>query len=112
MKKEGLKRKLVRTLVLGLITTLLLGNTVFATGIQDTIIATGTQKLISDLTSWLMVLAPTLTVLLVGYFLLRKASSQDQEGPRWNDRIKVAIICCVGVIVASALINVILSYYQ
>ena len=80
--------------------------------VQDSIIATGTQNLITDLTNWLLILAPVLTVLLVGYYLLRKSSSDEMDGKRWDSRIKIAIICCVGVIVASGLINLIVGYYK
>ena len=79
---------------------------------QDSKIATGTQNLITDLTNWLLILAPVLTVLLVGYYLLRKSSSDEMDGKRWDSRIKIAIICCVGVIVASGLINLIVGYYK
>lgn len=86
-------------------------NTCFAT-IQESTIVTGTEKLISDLTSWLLILAPVLTILLVGYFFLRKAASDEMDSKRWDNRIKVALISCVGVIVTSGLINVIISYYK
>ena len=66
----------------------------------------------TDLTNWLLILAPTLTILLVGYYLLRKSSSDDMDGKRWDNRIKIAIICCVGVVVASGLINLIIGYYR
>ena len=104
--KESIKK-------VGLVTTslLLYTSTCFA-GVQDSKIATGTQDLITDLTNWLLILAPVLTVLLVGYYLLRKSSSDEMDGKRWDSRIKVAIICCVGVIVASGLINLIVGYYR
>lgn len=86
-------------------------NTCFAT-LQESSIVTGTEALISDLTSWLLILAPVLTVLLVGYFFLRKAASDEMETRKWDNRIKIALISCVGVIVASGLINVIMSYYK
>lgn len=86
-------------------------NTCFAV-IQDSKIVTGTESLISDLTGWLLVLAPVLTILLVGYFFLRKAASDEMDAKRWDNRIKVALISCVGVVVASGLINVIMSYYK
>lgn len=86
-------------------------NTAFAT-IQESTIVTGTENLIADLTSWLLILAPILTVLLVGYFFLRKAASDEMDSKRWDNRIKVALLSCVGVVVASGLINVIISYYK
>lgn len=86
-------------------------NTCFA-GVQDSKLATGTQNLITDLTNWLMIIAPTITVLLVGYYLLRKSASDEMDGKRWDSRIKIALICCIGVVIASGLINIIIGYYK
>lgn len=80
--------------------------------ITDTKLITGTQNLINDLTNWLLIIAPTLTILLVGYYLLRKSASDEMDSKRWDTRIKVAIICCIGVVVMSGLINVLMSYYK
>ena len=80
--------------------------------ITDTKLITGTQKLINNLTNWLLIIAPTLTILLVGYYVLRKSASDEMDSKRWDTRIKVAIICCIGVVVMSGLINVLMSYYK
>ena len=34
------------------------------------------------------------------------------DAKRWDTRIKVTLICCVGVVVASGLINLIIGYYK
>lgn len=111
--KEKTKKYLEKIGKVGLVITSLFccTSTCFAS-VQDSKIATGTQNLITDLTNWLLILAPVLTVLLVGYYLLRKSSSDEMDGKRWDSRIKVAIICCVGVIVASGVINLIIGYYR
>ena len=111
--KERIKKYTRKIGKAGLVITSLFccKSTCFA-GVQDSKIATGTQNLITDLTNWLLILAPTLTILLVGYYLLRKSSSDDMDGKRWDNRIKIAIICCVGVVVASGLINLIIGYYR
>ena len=111
--KEKIKKYIRKIEKAGLVITSLLccTSTCFA-GVQDSKIATGTQNLITDLTNWLLILAPTLTILLVGYYLLRKSSSDDIDGKRWDNWIKIAIICCVGVVVASGLINLIIGYYR
>ena len=98
---------------IGLVTTSLLfwTNTCFA-GVGDSKLATGTTNLINDLTNWLMILAPVLTVLLVRYYLLRKSASDEMDSKRWDTRIKIALICCIGVVVASGLITVIIGYYK
>lgn len=111
--KEKTQKYLGRIGKAGLVITSLFCATSTCFGaVQDSKIATGTQNLITDLTNWLLILAPVLTVLLVGYYLLRKSSSDEMDGKRWDSRIKIAIICCVGVIVASGLINLIVGYYR
>lgn len=80
--------------------------------ISDSILVTGTQKLISDLMNLLIIIAPTLSALLIGYYLLRKANADDMDAKRWDNRIKVTLICCIGVVVVTSLINVIMSYYR
>lgn len=109
--RKLINRKRIEKVGLVLTSLFFYTNTAFAT-IQESTIVTGTEKLIGDLTSWLLILAPVLTVLLVGYFFLRKAASDEMDSKRWDNRIKVALISCVGVVVASGLINVIISYYK
>ena len=98
---------------IGLATTSLLfyTTTCFA-GVGDSKLATGTTNLINDLTNWLLIVAPILTVLLVGYYLLRKSASDEMDSKRWDTRIKIALICCIGVVVASGLITIIIGYYK
>ena len=111
--KTKIKRNIKRIGNLGLVlTSLFCSTSTCLANVQDSKIATGTQNLITDLTNWLLILAPILTVCLVGYYFLRKSSSDEMEGKRWDSRIKVAIICCIGVIVASGLINLIVGYYK
>lgn len=118
MRKRNLKRKLAKILVAVLTIALVFTSFCFATegeatvnGIQGTTLVKGTKKLIEDLTSWLLVIAPTLTILLVGYYFMRKSASDEMDGKRWDSRIKVAIISCIGVMVTSGIINVLSTYY-
>ena len=103
--------KILEKISIILLCCILYTNVCFGT-ITDTTLVTGTQKLISDLTNWLLIIAPTITILLVGYYLLRKSASDEMDAKRWDTRIKVAIICCVGVVAMSGLINVLMSYYK
>ena len=75
-------------------------------------IATGTTKLVSDATSWLLIIAPSVSVLLIIYYLIRKGMSDEMEHKKWNSRIIVTIVSCIGAVVASVLINVLVGYYQ
>jgi len=112
-KEKSIKQKLARILVVAIITILAFTNCCFATGgIQGTTLVTGTQKLLNDLTSWFMVLVPIVAVVLIVYFLIRKSAADEMDGKRWDNRIKTVIVCSIGAVIASGLINVIIGYYQ
>ncbi|MDR1321169.1 MAG: hypothetical protein LBK56_07045 [Gracilibacteraceae bacterium] len=85
---------------------------VFAGGIGGSKLATGTEKLVNDVTSWLLVVAPLVAVVAVIYYLIRKTVSDEIDHKKWNTRISTAIICCIGVVLASVIIKLIVSYYQ
>ena len=108
--KEKIRKILKRV---GLVTTslLLYTSTCFGT-VADTKLATGTTNLINDLTNWLLILAPILAVLLIGYYLLRKSASDEMDSKRWDTRIKVTIVCTIGVVIASGLITMLIGYYK
>ena len=107
-----MKRNLIRVGIVVVAILFICTNYCFATGIESTKLVTGTKNLITDLTNWLLVLAPTVTVVLIGYYLIRRSGSDVMDGKRWDSRIKVAIICCIGVVVASGLINALTNYYK
>ncbi len=111
--KKKLRKNLKATEKIGLVITslLLYTGTCFA-GVGDSKLATGTTNLINDLTNWLLILAPVLAVLLIGYYLLRKSASDEMDSKRWDTRIKVTIICTIGVVIASGLITMIIGYYK
>ena len=116
MKRRNLKRKLARILVVALAIISVFTGYCFATegtgGINNTTLVTGTQNLITDLTNWALVVTPILTALLVVYYLIRKSAADEMDGKRWDSRVRIALICCIGVVIASGLINVIIGYYQ
>ena len=83
-----------------------------ASGITGSPIVTGTEKLIGDVTTWLMVLAPIVAGLLIIYFCIRRSAADEMDTKKWNNRIIVAIISCIGAILGSATLNLILGYYS
>ena len=72
----------------------------------------GTEKLINDLTTWLMVLSPIVSGLLIIYFFIRRAAGDEMDTKKWNNRIMVAIFSCIGAVLAAATINLIIGYYS
>ncbi|MDO5556672.1 MAG: hypothetical protein Q4G05_00280 [Clostridia bacterium] len=90
---------------------MLFSNYCFA-AVGDTVIVTGTVNLLNDVSNVLLYVAPIVTAVLIGIFWLRKSADDEMDAKRWNTRIKTAIICCIGVMVASGLITTITGYYR
>jgi ABC-type molybdate transport system permease subunit len=83
-----------------------------AGGIDGSPIVTGTEKLIGDVTTWLMVLAPVIAGLLIIYFCIRRSAADEMDQKKWNTRIMAAIVSCIGAILGSATLNLIIGYYK
>jgi ABC-type molybdate transport system permease subunit len=62
--------------------------------------------------TWLMVLAPVVAGLLIIYFCIRRSAADEMDQKKWNNRIVVAIVSCVGAVLGSATLNLIIGYYQ
>lgn len=85
---------------------------VYASSITQSKLAKGTERLIKDATSWLMVLAPVLAGLLIIYFCIRRSAADEMDQKKWNNRIMVAIVSCIGAVIGSATLNIIIGYYK
>lgn len=83
-----------------------------APSVSDSKIAKGTEKLIQDVTTWLMVLAPVVAGLLIIYFCIRRSAADEMDQKKWNNRIVVSIVSCIGAVLGSATLNLIIGYYQ
>ncbi|WP_421922952.1 Mbov_0395 family pilin-like conjugal transfer protein [Paenibacillus luteus] len=83
-----------------------------ASDIQNSKLVKGTEKLIGDVTTWLMILAPVVAGLLIIYFCIRRSAADEMDTKKWNNRIIVAIISCIGAVLGSATLNLIIGYYK
>lgn len=54
-------------------------TTAHAAGIQGSQIVQGTERLIGDATTWLMVLAPVVAGLLIIYFCIRRSAADEMD---------------------------------
>lgn len=104
--------KKLMSLLIAVVTAVFLAVPVFADGIGDSKLAKGTEKLIQDTTTWLMILSPIVTILLIIYFCIRRSAADEMDQKKWNNRIVVAIVSCVGAVLTSATLNLIISYYK
>ena len=85
---------------------------VFAEGnIANSVIATGTKKLIADVSSWLTSIAITVTAVVCVYLFVRRAMSDEQDKKQWDNRLKITAVSGIGAITATAPIGVIASYF-
>ena len=73
---------------------------------------TGTKALLGDLSSILLVVAPLVGTACIIYFAVRHGAADERDQKKWKQRIIVAAVSIVVAVVASALINVLVSYYQ
>lgn len=113
VKKIETKWKVVSMSLLTTFFMLMNSIPAYAAGsIQDSQIAKGTQKLIQDATTWLMVLAPVMAGLLIIYFCIRRSAADEMDQKKWNNRIVVAIVSCIGAVLGSATLNIIIGYFQ
>ena len=70
------------------------------------------RSLIADAPTWLMVLALVVAGLLIIYFCIRRSAADEMDQKKWNNRIVVAIVSCIGAVLGSATLNIIIGYYQ
>ncbi|WP_018885718.1 Mbov_0395 family pilin-like conjugal transfer protein [Paenibacillus massiliensis] len=86
---------------------------VLASGdIKGSKLVTGTEKLIGDVTTWLMILAPIVSGLLIIYFCIRRSAADEMDTKKWNNRIIVAVVSCIGAVLGSATLNILIGYYK
>jgi len=107
-------KKVIRKLKLFMLTLTLFSITTvpaYASSVQNSKLVKGTEKLIQDVTTWLMVLSPIVGVLLIIYFFIRRAASDEMDSKKWNNRIITVIISVIGAVLASATLNLIIGYY-
>ena len=70
------------------------------------------KALLGDLSSILLVVAPLVGTACIIYFAVRHGAADEMDQKKWKQRIIVAAVSIVVAVVASALINVLVSYYQ
>jgi len=98
-------------LSISVMTMFQLSSPVFADDVKNSKLAKGTEALINDVTTWLMILAPIVAGLLIIYFFIRRSAADEMDQKKWNNRIGVAIVSAIGAVLASATLNLIIGYY-
>lgn len=101
----------IKTTMLTLVVMVMTTSPVLADTVQDSQIVKGTEELIKDLTTWLMILAPIVGVLLIIYFFIRRSAADEMDQKKWNNRITTVVVSVIGAVLASATLSLVISYY-
>ena len=103
--------KLLKTTMGSLLVMMMSSVPVMADTVKDSQLVKGTENLIKDVTTWLMILAPIVGVLLIIYFFIRRSAADEIDQKKWNNRIVTVIVSVIGAVLASATLNLIVGYY-
>lgn len=74
-------------------------------------IATGTQNLINDIGTWLIIICGAAGAASAVYCLIRRGMADDVDGKMWTKRCITAVICAVGGALVGGVVKLISSYY-
>lgn len=107
---ENMKQKVVSNALALAMTMQVMCGSAFA-AVADSKLATGTTQLINDVTTWLMVLAPVLAGMMIIYYCIRRSAADEMEQKQWTNRITAAVVSCIGAIIGSATLQIIVAYY-
>lgn len=114
-------KKLLRQLRRGIMTLAVLASTTMACFATETAtggafggskFATGTIRLINDLTALITILGPIVGGLAAGVFLLRRSMADEQDGKMWTKRAITAVCCGISVGLVAGIITIITGYYE
>lgn len=73
--------------------------------------ATGTQRLLSDVGTWLIIIGISVGGVSAVVCLIRRAMADETDGRMWQKRAITAVLCGVGVSLVGGIITMISSYY-
>lgn len=77
----------------------------------NSVLATGVIKLLNDVMTWLMILAPIAGGLCLAWQFIKKSQADEQEQMGISKKIKIIIISTVGAEIAAALITLVTGYF-
>lgn len=85
---------------------------VFAEGnIANSVIATGTKKLIADVSSLLTGIAIAVTGVVCVALFIARGLSDEQDKKTWDKRIKTTIVSGILAITITSIVGIVASYF-
>lgn len=108
-----MKKKLRHTMTTLFIifSSVISSNTAYAS-LQSSKIVTGTQDLLNDAGTALIILAIPAGIATTIYCFIRRGAADEMDHKKWTNRITVTVISTVGAIVSGVIINVVAGYYK
>lgn len=79
--------------------------------IANSTLVTGTQNLLNDITTVLLVLVPIVGAICIIVFSIMRSQADEQDKKMWTGRIKTALISTIIAFCASGIVNLVVSYY-
>ena len=84
----------------------------FAQGdIANSVIATGTKKLITDVSAWLTGIAIGVTGVVCVALFIARALSDEQDKKMWDKRIKTTIVSGILAITITSIVGIVAGYF-
>ena len=111
MKNLKLKT-IIRRAAAAMAACLALATVAFAEDVADSVLVTGTTRLLTDIGTALTILCPIVGGVMAVSFAIRRSMADETDGKMWEKRIKTAIICGVGGGLMMGIITLISSYYK
>lgn len=74
-------------------------------------IAQGTKNLITDISTWFIVICALAGTAAAIYCLIRRGMADEVDGKKWTKRCVTAIICAVGGALIGGIVTLVGSYF-
>lgn len=104
------KRIMFKAVILTMLMSAMLYETIFASGIQGLKLFSGGMQFLNDATVAAMVVLPVVCGLLLIVFNAFKAGADQQDQIMWSKRIKMVIKCLIFGEGGVAIVNMIVGY--
>jgi len=114
IKKEKIKKifKIILRILIFVLLLFCLGQVIYAAGLEDSKLVTGTEKLVDAIINWLIGIGVTICGGYFIYYVYCLKTNDEGERRRNIQNIKTTLIAIVLITCGIALIDVILGFYK
>jgi len=109
---KSIKERITNMAIMTAVMFFSLQKRALAGSLEDTKLVTGTQELLDDVATVIMILAVPAGVALLSYFLFRKNGADEMDQKKWDTRMKISVGATIAIFLVSGTLKALLSYYQ